>query len=92
MTNTIHNYLYYYETGDVTGPAFATMPVNATSLLRKPSWCGEQNMFDFAANLYTLLYLRLTGQRQPDIEKQAFKFLNIGKQLFIVYWWNSQQI
>ncbi|XP_054723175.1 CD109 antigen-like [Uloborus diversus] len=71
--------------GDVTGPAFATMPVNASSLLRKPSWCGEQNMFDFAANLYTLLYLRLTGQRQPDIEKQAFTHLNIGYQRQLSY-------
>ncbi|XP_035209732.1 CD109 antigen-like, partial [Stegodyphus dumicola] len=71
--------------GDVTGPAFATMPVNASTLLRKPSWCGEQNMFNFAANLYTLLYLRLTGQRQPDIEKQAFKHLNIGYQRQLSY-------
>ncbi|GFW23832.1 ovostatin [Trichonephila clavipes] len=71
--------------GDVVGPAFATMPVNASTLLRKPSWCGEQNMFNFAANLYTLLYLRLTGQRQPDIEKQAFRHLNIGYQRQLSY-------
>lgn len=65
------------------------MPVNASSLLRKPSWCGEQNMFNFAANLYTLFYLRMTGQRQPDIEKQAFKHLNIGKinGILIVFIW-----
>lgn len=64
--------------GDVVGPAFPTMPVNATSLLSKPFYCGEQNMFSFAANLYTLLYLRLTNQRDVSIEKQAFKYLNLG--------------
>ncbi|KAF8787021.1 CD109 antigen-like [Argiope bruennichi] len=71
--------------GDVVGPAFATMPVNASTLLRKPSWCGEQNMYNFAANLYTLLYLRLTGQRQSEIEKQAFRHLNIGYQRQLSY-------
>lgn len=62
------------------GPAFPTIPVNATSLLRKPYGCGEQNMFNFAANMYTLLYLRLTGQRTAQIEKTEFKYLNIMYQ------------
>ena len=66
--------------GDVVGPAFPTIPVNASSLLRKPFGCGEQNMFNFAANMYTLLYLRLTGQRSAAIEKTAFKYLNIQYQ------------
>lgn len=60
------------------------MPVSTESLLNKPDWCGEQNMFNFAANLYTLLYLRLSGQRKLDIEKEAFKHLNTGKSLFYV--------
>nr|QOJ54018.1 macroglobulin complement-related 2 [Ixodes ricinus] len=86
--------------GDVVGPAFPTMPVNATSLLSKPFYCGEQNMFSFAANLYTLLYLRLTNQRDVSIEKQAFKYLNLGYQRqlsyqnddgsFSVFRWHSQ--
>lgn len=66
--------------GDVVGPAFPSLPVNASSLLRKPFGCGEQNMFNFATNMYTLLYLRLTGQRDPKIEKEAFKYLNIMYQ------------
>ncbi|KAG0416492.1 hypothetical protein HPB47_006391 [Ixodes persulcatus] len=86
--------------GDVVGPAFPTMPVNATSLLSKPFYCGEQNMFSFAANLYTLLYLRLTNQRDVSIEKQAFKYLNLEYQRqlsyqnddgsFSVFRWHSQ--
>ncbi|RWS18059.1 CD109 antigen-like protein [Dinothrombium tinctorium] len=71
--------------GDVVGPAFPTMPMNASSMLRKPSACGEQNMFDFAVNMYTLLYLRLTGQRKSEIEKTAFRYLNIQYQRQLSY-------
>ncbi|KAH7984189.1 hypothetical protein HPB52_017848 [Rhipicephalus sanguineus] len=71
--------------GDVVGPAFPTMPVNASSLLSKPFYCGEQNMFSFAANLYTLLYLRLTNQRDMHLERQAFKYLNLGYQRQLTY-------
>lgn len=42
-------------------------------------------MFNFAFNLYTLYYLRMTGQRQPNIEKQAFKYLNIQYQRQLSY-------
>ncbi|XP_023235311.1 CD109 antigen-like [Centruroides sculpturatus] len=71
--------------GDVVGPLFHTMPVNASVLLRKPSWCGEQTMFNFAANLLMLKYLRLTGQKQPEIEKEAFYYLNRGYQQQLSY-------
>lgn len=71
--------------GDVVGPTFPTMPLNATSLLRKPFDCGEQNMFNFAVNMYTLLYLRLTGQRKPAIERRAFKYLNVQYQKILSY-------
>ena len=67
------------------GPAFPTMPMNASSMLRKPFDCAENNMFNFATNVYTLFYLRLTGQRRSDIEKQAFKFLNIQYQRQLSY-------
>ncbi|XP_022694685.1 CD109 antigen-like [Varroa jacobsoni] len=63
--------------GDVVGPAFPTMPVNASSLIEKPSFCGEQNMFNFAANMWTLLYLRLTGQYRQTEQKNAFIYLNL---------------
>ncbi len=71
--------------GDVVGPSFPTMPMNASSMLRKPFDCAEQNMFNFAVNIYTLLYLRLTGQRRSDLEKQAFKYLNIQYQRQLSY-------
>lgn len=62
------------------GPAFATMPVNATSLLYLPMDCAEQNMFSFAANLYTIKYMRLTTQRKRDIDRNAFYHMNTAYQ------------
>lgn len=71
--------------GDVVGPTFPFMPMNSSAMLRKPFDCAEQNMFNFAINMYTLLYLRLTGQRRSDLEKQAFKYLNIQYQRQLSY-------
>ena len=66
--------------GDVVGPIFPTMPVNATSLINLPMDCAEQNMFSFAANLYTTLYMRLLNQRNRTQEKESFYYMNIGYQ------------
>lgn len=66
--------------GDVVGPIFPTMPVNATSLLHLPMDSAEQNMFSFAANLYTVMYMRLINQRNRTTEKHAFHHMNIGYQ------------
>ncbi|GIX92091.1 CD109 antigen [Caerostris darwini] len=69
-------------TGDLMGWSF---PSDTESMLGKPGWCGEQNMFDFAANLYTLLHLRLTGQRKPSLEKDAFALLRASYQRQLSY-------
>ncbi|GAB0098879.1 macroglobulin complement-related [Sergentomyia squamirostris] len=66
--------------GDVVGPIFPTMPVNVTSLIDLPMESAEQNMFSFAANLFTVYYMRLINQRNKTMEKQAFYNLNIGYQ------------
>ncbi|KAJ3650099.1 hypothetical protein Zmor_021807 [Zophobas morio] len=66
--------------GDVVGPIFPTMPVNATSILHLPMESAEQNMFSFAANMYTTLYMRYTQQRNKTLEKLAFYYMNIGYQ------------
>lgn len=71
--------------GDVVGPAFPTMPVNSSSLLHKPMYCAEQNMFGFAANLYTLFYFRIINQRDIATEKQAFKYLNLAYERQLTY-------
>ncbi|XP_067001675.2 CD109 antigen [Anabrus simplex] len=66
--------------GDVVGPIFPTMPVNATSLLNLPMDCAEQTVFSFAANLYTTMYMRLINQRNRTLEKLSFYHMNIGYQ------------
>ncbi|KPM04684.1 LDL, Prenyltransferase and alpha-2-macroglobulin domain-containing protein [Sarcoptes scabiei] len=71
--------------GDVVGPAFPTIPMNTTSMLRKPFDAAEPSMFSFAVNVYILLYLRYTGQRKPNIENEIFKYLNIDYQRQLSY-------
>lgn len=71
--------------GDVVGPIFPTMPVNATSLLHLPMDSAEQNMFSFAANLFTIMYMRLINQRNKTLENEAFYHLNIGYQRQLSY-------
>ncbi|KAJ8681561.1 hypothetical protein QAD02_017353 [Eretmocerus hayati] len=66
--------------GDVVGPIFPTMPVNATSLLGLPMDCGEQTVFSFAANIYMTLHMRLINQRNLTLEKESFEYMNIGYQ------------
>ncbi|EDW64840.1 CD109 antigen [Drosophila virilis] len=71
--------------GDVVGPIFPTMPVNASSLLYLPMESAEQNAFSFAANLYTIMYMRLINQRNKTLEKNAFYHMNIGYQRQLSY-------
>lgn len=79
------NYAKISMVGDVVGPIFPTMPVNATSLLHLPMDSAEQNMFSFAANLFTIMYMRLINQRNITIENKAFYHLNIGYQKQLSY-------
>ncbi|XP_014295183.1 CD109 antigen [Microplitis demolitor] len=66
--------------GDVVGPIFDTMPVNSTSLLGLPMDCAEQNMFSFAAHMYTTLYMRWVNQRNLKREKESFNYMNVAYQ------------
>lgn len=63
--------------GDVVGPLFPTMPINATSLLDLPMDSAEQNMFSFAVNMYQTLYMRLINQRNRTLERDAFYHMNV---------------
>ncbi|XP_069361628.1 CD109 antigen [Maniola hyperantus] len=71
--------------GDVVGPLFPTMPVNATSLLDLPMDSAEQNMFSFAANMYLTLYMRLINQRNRTLEHDAFYHMNVLYQRQLSY-------
>ncbi|KAK4884325.1 hypothetical protein RN001_000596 [Aquatica leii] len=63
--------------GDVVTAIFPTMPMNATSMLNLPMDSAEQNMFSFAANMYTTLYMRYTQQRNRTLEREGFHHMNI---------------
>ncbi len=45
--------------GDVVGPSFFVPRLNAENLMRRPYGCGEQDMFNFATNLYNLKFLKV---------------------------------
>ena len=46
---------------------------------------AEQNMFSFAANLFTIMYMRLINQRNKTLEKEAFNHMNEGYQRQLSY-------
>ncbi|XP_022908255.2 CD109 antigen [Onthophagus taurus] len=71
--------------GDVVGPVFPTMPINASSLLGLPQESAEQNIFSFAATMYTTLYMRYTIQRNKTLEREAFNQMNIAYQKQLSY-------
>jgi len=48
-------------------------------LLRMPYGCGEQNMIDFAPDVYILKYLAATGQTAEAIVTKAKDFINKGR-------------
>lgn len=57
------------------GPALQ----NLERLLSMPFGCGEQNMVQFAPNIFILQYLNKTKQLDPEIEARAIRFLKTGK-------------
>ncbi|NWS39555.1 A2MG protein, partial [Probosciger aterrimus] len=67
--------------GDIMGPALQ----NLDQLLMMPFGCGEQNMVQFAPNIFILQYLNKTKQLVPEIEDKALKFLKTGYQRQLLY-------
>ncbi|XP_051470000.1 alpha-2-macroglobulin-like protein 1 isoform X3 [Apus apus] len=67
--------------GDIMGPALE----NLDQLLEMPFGCGEQNMVQFAPNIFILKYLNKTKQLDTQIEDKALKFLKTGYQRQLLY-------
>ncbi|KFU98840.1 Alpha-2-macroglobulin-like 1, partial [Pterocles gutturalis] len=67
--------------GDIMGPALQ----NLEQLLEMPFGCGEQNMAQFAPNIFILQYLNKTKQLDPEIEDKALTFLRTGYQRQLLY-------
>lgn len=54
---------------------------NLDKLLRLPFGCGEQNMIQFAPNVFVLKYLQKTRQLTPEVENEATDYLIQGKEM-----------
>ncbi|NXC33379.1 A2ML1 protein, partial [Campylorhamphus procurvoides] len=67
--------------GDIMGPALQ----NLDQLLSMPFGCGEQNMVQFAPNIFILQYLNKTKQLDAEIKDKALKFLKTGYQRELLY-------
>ena len=65
---------WVYVTGDIMAPALE----NVGNLVRLPTGCGEQNMVGLVPNIYLMQYLEGTKQSEPELEKKAKEFMEIG--------------
>jgi len=62
--------------GDLLGPS-----VNGLDkLVKMPYGCGEQNMLNFAPNIYIMKYLETANQLTADFEDKAHRFMLAGTQ------------
>nr|XP_020641515.1 CD109 antigen [Pogona vitticeps] len=67
--------------GDILGPSISGME----SLIKMPYGCGEQNMINFAPNIYVLDYLSNTGNIQSNIKSKAVSYMREGYQRELLY-------
>lgn len=67
--------------GDLLGPTLE----NLGSLVRMPYGCGEQNMLNFAPNIFILQYLDASNQTTKDIAHKATDFMKQGYQRELKY-------
>ncbi|XP_068236577.1 alpha-1-inhibitor 3-like isoform X6 [Palaemon carinicauda] len=67
--------------GDLLGPTLE----NLGSLVRMPYGCGEQNMLNFAPNIFILEYLDASNQTTKEISTKAINFMNQGYQRELKY-------
>lgn len=63
-----------FFTGDLMGPSISGLD----SLLKMPYGCGEQNMLNFAPNIFVQKYLTITNNLTPDLEKKAKEYMIKG--------------
>ncbi|KAM9666552.1 CD109 antigen [Trichechus inunguis] len=67
--------------GDILGPSINGL----ASLIRMPYGCGEQNMINFAPNIYTLDYLTKKKQLTDSLREKALSYMRQGYQRELLY-------
>ena len=50
-----------------------------------PTGCGEQNMLNFAPNIFVLQYLDASNQTTEEIATKAIDFMKTGKRFYIFF-------
>ncbi|KAJ4928836.1 hypothetical protein JOQ06_004460, partial [Pogonophryne albipinna] len=60
--------------GDILGPSISGLG----SLIKLPYGCGEQNMINFAPNIFVLQYLTAVGRADPETTARATDFMRKG--------------
>ncbi|XP_076612690.1 CD109 antigen [Chaetodon auriga] len=67
--------------GDILGPSISGLD----SLIQMPHGCGEQNMINFAPNIYVLQYLSFTGQADEETTSRAISYMMQGYERELSY-------
>ncbi|XP_047480379.1 alpha-1-inhibitor 3-like [Penaeus chinensis] len=67
------------------GDLLALSLENLGSLIRMPYGCGEQNMINFAPNIYIMQYLEATNQGTPESTEKLLRFMRTGYQRELLY-------
>ncbi|XP_066460663.1 CD109 antigen-like [Eleutherodactylus coqui] len=67
--------------GDLLAPSINGLE----SLIMMPYGCGEQNMINFAPNIFILKYLIATKQIKSDIRERAIDYMEQGYQREMIY-------
>ncbi|CAK6980420.1 CD109 antigen%2C partial [Scomber scombrus] len=67
--------------GDILGPSISGLD----SLIQMPYGCGEQNMINFAPNIYVLQYLNATGQADRHTSDTATDYMMKGYERELSY-------
>ncbi|XP_004696598.1 CD109 antigen [Echinops telfairi] len=67
--------------GDILGSSINGL----ASLIRMPYGCGEQNMINFAPNIYVLDYLTKKKQLTENLREKALSFMRQGYQRELLY-------
>ncbi|XP_071388366.1 CD109 antigen [Centroberyx affinis] len=67
--------------GDILGPSITGLE----SLIQMPYGCGEQNMINFAPNIYVLQYLFATGQADQNTVEKATAYMMKGYERELSY-------
>lgn len=66
---------FHGDEGDILGPSISGLD----SLIQMPYGCGEQNMINFAPNIYVLQYLNATGQADQHTSDTAKDYMMKGE-------------